>query len=271
MRRGYTRSTGSRWMKPAKSVQVAVIGGSGLTALDSFLQLDSHELETPYGPTSAPVIEGILADRPIFFIARHGVNHTLAPHKINYRANLWALNQLGVRQIVSTNAVGGIREGLDAQSIVIPDQLIDYTFKREHSFCADESDNIPHVDFTFPFCNILRRRIINAANSLGMDIASSGVYGCTEGPRLETAAEILRLEKDGCDLVGMTCMPEAVLARELDISYVSVCLVVNKAAGKSEELISMKEIETCLDEGMKKVFELLQAVIPSLAHLDKSY
>ncbi|PCJ17963.1 MAG: 5'-methylthioadenosine phosphorylase [Gammaproteobacteria bacterium] len=253
-------------MNQDTEVQVAVIGGSGLTALDSFLEVATHQVDTPYGATSAPIVEGILADKRIYFLARHGSNHTLAPHKINYRANLWALHQLGVRQIVSTNAVGGITAGYDAQAIVVPDQLIDYTYKREHSFCGDESFNIPHIDFTHPFCNVLRGRIINAANSLDLDIVASGVYGCTEGPRLESAAEIVRLERDGCDLVGMTCMPEASLARELDMSYASICLVVNKAAGKSDELISMKEIEAILNDSMSKVFELLQAIVPTLAH-----
>lgn len=255
-------------MNQRKDIRVAVIGGTGLTELDSFLQVASHELDTPYGNTSTAIIEGILADRPIYFLARHGANHTIAPHKINYRANLWALHRLGVRQIVSTNAVGGIGDSYGSQVIALPLQLIDYTFKREHSFCADTSDNIPHIDFTHPFCNQLRGRIINAANSLNMDVVSTGVYGCTEGPRLETAAEILRMERDGCDVVGMTCMPEAALARELDIAYASICLVVNKAAGKSDQLISMNEIEENLDGGMKKVFRLLQAAIPSLAQRD---
>lgn len=246
--------------------KLAIVGGTGVTRLESFTEVQRYEVETPYGKASAPILGGTLYEKPVFFLARHGLEHQYPPHLINYRANLWALNKLGVDNIISTNAVGGISQGADSELVVIPDQIIDYTYKRETSFAA--VGEFLHVDFSYPFCQHLRGLLINAAQSMAVNMRPTAVYGCTEGPRLETAAEIKRMENDGCDVVGMTCMPEAALARELNISYASICLVVNPAAGKSSQQISMAEIEKVLSSGMKSVYKILEQAVSSFADFE---
>ncbi len=252
------------------SKNFAVIGGTGLTRLNDFAVLEQHCIDTPYGKTSANIIEGVFKTNAqsqdygrqgehCYFLARHGHPHRIPPHKINYRANIWALQQLGVNNIVAVNAVGGIHVGLDAGSLCIPDQIIDYTYRRETSFFDGAEDiGMPrHIDFTEPFSPALRNKILSAGASLSLNVADRACYACVEGPRLETAAEINRLEKDGCDIVGMTGMPEAALARELGIDYASLCLVVNKAAGRGSDVITIEAIEQTLKEGMGKVYSIL--------------
>ena len=235
---------------------VAIIGGTGL---NNFQQGEhTGERQTPYGETSADIIVSTQVGRPLAFLARHGSPHRIPPHKINYRANLWALKQLGVEQIIAVNAVGGIRSELSAGSIVIPDQLIDYSYGREHTFSDGGGAALEHVDFSYPFSESLRQPLLAAAEQLGMPVFGSAVYASVQGPRLETAAEIDRLEKDGCDIVGMTAMPEAALAREMAIDYASVCLVVNPAAGRSDTLITMEDIHRVIDAGMIRVRRLLE-------------
>ncbi len=234
----------------------AIIGGSGLTELDSLTISHEKEIPTPYGMPSAPCIFGELSGQKIIFLARHGNPHRIAPHKINYRANLWALKEAGAEQVIAVAAVGGITPQMPPAKIAIPEQIIDYSYGREHTYFAEDSDAVQHIDFTAPYDENLRQQLINSAS--GLVIEKSGVYACTQGPRLETAAEIIRLERDGCDLVGMTGMPEAVLARELEIPYACCAVVANWAAGKAAGEISMDEIMHNLEQGMADTKQLLQ-------------
>lgn len=237
---------------------IGLIGGSGLEQWQADAQLQT--LSTPYGAPSAPIESWQTALHSIHFLARHGKPHHLPPHLINYRANITALQQLGCTQIYAINAVGGIHpDMLDAPHIVIPDQVIDYTHGREHSF--SDLNHVEHCEFGEPFNAKLRDNLIAAAGVIGMPISTQGVYGCTQGPRLETAAEIRRLQQDGCDLVGMTLMPEATLARELGIAYASICLVVNPAAGLSDQPISLEQIHQALSQGMQGVKRLLETCL----------
>jgi 5'-deoxy-5'-methylthioadenosine phosphorylase len=241
--------------------KLAFIGGTGLTQLEGLAISKREAIKTPYGNPSADFVVGEFNQQPVVFLARHGNPHTIAPHKINYRANIWALKQLGVQDIVAVAAVGGITEAMVPAHIAIPDQIIDYTHSREHTFFGDENYPVTHIDFTFPYNPDLRSRLLKAAYLAGIAVSETGTYGCTQGPRLETIAEISRMERDGCDLVGMTGMPEAALAKELGMNYASVSVVANWAAGKSEGEITMAEIEENLHNGMKNTAKLLQAFI----------
>ncbi|NOR69769.1 MAG: S-methyl-5'-thioinosine phosphorylase, partial [Methylomarinum sp.] len=212
---------------------------------------------------SAEFIQGNINGKDVIFLARHGTPHTLPPHKINYRANIWGLKQLGVTEIIAVASVGGITSAMKPAHIALPDQIIDYSYGREHTFFADDLEAVTHIDFTFPYTPSLRQRLITAANKVNQIISTTGTYGCMQGPRLESAAEITRMERDGCDLVGMTGMPEAALAKELDINYACLAVVANWAAGKSEGEITMAEIEHHLKKGMSDVTQLLTAFISS--------
>jgi 5'-methylthioinosine phosphorylase len=241
---------------------LAIIGGTGLTSLQG-LDIDREEtVTTPYGQPSAPLIHGRYAGREVIFLARHGNPHVIPPHKVNYRANIRALKDAGVDKIIGVNAAGGITAAMSPSRIAVPDQIIDYTRERAHTYFEDDQDAVIHVDFTRPYSDSLRRRILAAAAD--MNIVDRGTYGATQGPRLESAAEILRMERDGCDLVGMTGMPEAALARELNLDYASICMVVNWAAGKSDEDITMELIENNLRLGIGQVHALLAAVIEQI-------
>lgn len=247
-----------------KANKIAIIGGTGLTELSGPEIIQQAVVETPLGATSGVVTEGRWQEREILFLARHGHPHSVAPHKINYRANLLALQQMGTKAIIAVNAVGGIHAQMDSGKIVIPHQVIDYTWGRESTFFDGDFKPLDHIDFSHPYDETLRQRLISAAEQCELDVCDFGVYAATQGPRLESIAEINRLEKDGCDLVGMTGMPEAVLARELNIPYASLCLVVNPAAGKSEHEITMDDIRAVLDGGMEQVRQMLATVLPTL-------
>jgi len=192
----------------------AIIGGSGLSQIESLSNIETKLFQTPYGPPSSACVLGELQEQQVIFLSRHGDPHKIAPHKINYRANLWALKEAGTDQIIAIAAVGGITPEMKPAGIAIPDQIIDYSYGREHSYFAEDSDSVQHIDFSYPYNNALRQKLIASAQSLKLNVQQQGVYGCTQGPRLETAAEILRMQHDGCNLVGMTGMPEAALARE---------------------------------------------------------
>lgn len=239
----------------------AVIGGTGLTQLDGLVLTAAQALDTPYGAPSAAVLRGTYADAPVLFLARHGHPHHLAPHRINYRANLWALKELGAEAIIAVNAVGGIHPAMGTGHFCVPHQLIDYTSGRAHSFYDDESQPVQHVEFAEPYDATLRAALCAALAAEGCAYSSRGVYGCTQGPRLETAAEIARMQRDGCDLVGMTGMPEAGLARELGLPYACLSLVVNPAAGLSTTPITMADIEQALHAGMGQVRATLARVL----------
>jgi 5'-methylthioadenosine phosphorylase/5'-methylthioinosine phosphorylase len=239
---------------------LAVIGGSGFQRLGGLVVTETRHMDTPFGPVSAPIMRGHLVERPMLFLARHGEGQRLPPHRINYRANLWALHACGAELIVGLAAVGGITPRFGPRSFAIPDQIIDYTYGREHSFHDGESHPVQHIDFTEPYCRHLRGLLLRACEVAGVGAEASATYGATQGPRLETRAEIARMERDGCDLVGMTGMPEAALARELGMRYASLAFVVNWAAGKAEGVITMTEIETHIAHCTHQVEHILKAL-----------
>ncbi|RLT88800.1 MULTISPECIES: S-methyl-5'-thioinosine phosphorylase [unclassified Ketobacter] len=238
---------------------IAIVGGTGLTELQGLELTDTRTLETEYGVPSAALEFGRFGQQPVVFLARHGKGHTVPPHQVNYRANIQALKQVGVEKIIAVNAVGGINPQMGAESLVIPDQIIDYTWGREFTF-ADQG-NVLHVDFSYPYSEPLRQSLLTAAAELGLAVHDGGVYGATQGPRLETAAEVDRLERDGCDIVGMTGMPEASLAREAELEYACLSLVVNMAAGRSEGIITMDDIELAIKNGMGNVRAILAQLL----------
>lgn len=240
--------------------KLAIIGGTGLTSLKN-LQLEQREVvHTPYGEPSGPLVHGKLGETDVVFLPRHGSGHTIPPHRINYRANLWALKEQGVTQVIAVNAVGGIRADMGPGTLVVPNQIIDYTCGRSNTYFEDGLESVVHIDFTAPYCQELRTILIDSAQSAGVEVIDGGTYAATQGPRLETAAEIQRLQRDGCDLVGMTGMPEAALARELELCYAAFAVVANWGAGKVEGEITMEAIEACLGEGMQKVRSSLEQV-----------
>ncbi len=243
-------------MSPMK-VKAAIIAGSGLLAMPGLDIDETLHLDTPWGDPSGPLYHGRLNGVEILFMTRHGDAHSIPPHKVNYRANIAALNQAGATHLLAYNAVGGICADCDAGSLVVADQIIDYTWGREHTYSDGEQEGVEHIEFTSPYDEALRQVLIAAADSAGITILSQGVYGATQGPRLESAAEIIRMERDGCDLVGMTGMPEAALAREKALPYASLSLVVNAAAGKAGGLITMAEIEQILSERIPVVCDIL--------------
>lgn len=239
----------------------AIIGGSGLTQLEDLDLKHTQSIDTPYGQPSAEVLCGQYAGREVLFLARHGHPHRIPPHQVNYRANLWALKQAGAEAVLAVNAVGGIHPAMGSGHLCVAHQLIDYTWGRAHTFFEGELEHVTHVDLSHPYDEALRDRLIAALQQLGYPHSSHGVYGATQGPRLETAAEIARLERDGCDIVGMTGMPEAALARELELPYACLALVVNPAAGKASGVITMAEIEAELARGIDKVRAVLGRVL----------
>ena len=236
---------------------IAIIGGSGLSKLPGLEIINKIDMDTPWGKPSAPITVTKFHGIEVLFLPRHGNPHTIPPHKVNYRANLWALHENNISEIIAVNAVGGITETMTPCRIVIPDQLIDYTHSRPDSFHEENLSEVKHIDFTQPYSDSLRQQLIDAAAISELDIVSTGTYAVTQGPRLETTAEVIRLEKDGNDIVGMTSMPEASLARELEIDYACCGLVVNWAAGKSDEIITMEIIENNLREGMGQIQTLI--------------
>ncbi len=240
---------------------LAIIGGTGLNQIQGLEIIGTQAVKTPFGNPSADYVFGKLHGKKLVFLSRHGNPHSIAPHNINYRANLWGLKELGVTRIIAVAAVGGISKKMSPAHLAIPDQIIDYSYGRAHTFFAEAGEAVQHIDFTYPYSQPLRAGLINAAASLNLSISPIATYGCTQGPRLETAAEIQRMERDGCDLVGMTGMPEAALARELNLSYATIAVVANWAAGKAEGEITMSEIERHLSKGMANAIELLQAFI----------
>jgi 5'-methylthioinosine phosphorylase len=244
---------------------LAIIGGTGLTRLKN-LQIERREvMHTPYGEPSGALTFGTLCGKDVVFLARHGYAHTIPPHMVNYRANLWALKQAGIERIIAVCAVGGIHADLQPAGIVIPDQIIDYTWSRHHTFFETDLSSVTHIDFTEPYCSAMRELLLESVRKAGIDARAGGTYGASQGPRLETAAEIDRMERDGCDIVGMTGMPEAALARELELCYAVCAVNVNAAAGRGDGPIEMSEIEQNLKTGMSKVRAILEQAITATA------
>lgn len=236
---------------------IAIIGGTGLASFPGLKILRKEVVRTPFGPPSGLITFGDYCGKKIIFLPRHGSRHTIPPHMVNYRANIWALRDKQVKHIVAVTAIGGIHSEISPTRIVIPDQIIDYTYGREHTYFEKDLSQVKHIDFSQPYDQQLREYLIEASELANVNAFHGGVYGATQGPRLETAAEVSKLERDGCDVVGMTGMPEAALARELEIGYAHCAMSVNWAAGRSEDLITLDSIRQCAEVGMEKVRTLL--------------
>jgi 5'-methylthioadenosine phosphorylase len=242
---------------------IAVIGGSGLTQLANLEITRRQIVRTPYGEPAGPLTFGRIGDREIVFLARHGYGHTLAPHEVNYRANLWAIHAQKVTHVIAIATVGGITENLGAGTIAVPDQIIDYTWGRPSTFFEGAEQPVTHIDFTYPYSDALRALAIDSAKDAGVPVVGGGTYAAVQGPRLETKAEIDRLERDGATMVGMTGMPEAALARELGLQYVHLCVVVNPAAGRgsSARTVSFDDIGRVIEETMGKVRKIVARMV----------
>lgn len=242
---------------------LAVIGGSGLSQLANLEITRRKAVRTPYGEPSGALTFGRLRGRDLVFLARHGYGHTVAPHEVNYRANMWALKEQQVEAVVSVASVGGIRRDLGPGMLVVPTQIIDYTWGRPSTYFEGAGTAVTHIDFTEPYTEALRRRILDAAKACGEPVVDGGVYAATQGPRLESAAEINRLERDGADVVGMTGMPEASLARELGLHYAAIAVSANYAAGRSDSAhaIALDRIEAVLAEAMGRVRRIIEQLV----------
>lgn len=242
---------------------LGIIGGSSFNRLAALEDIRRIAAVTPYGTPSAPLQQGQLRRRAVAFLPRHGERHQLPPHRINYRANLWALREAGVSQIVAVATVGGIGAAFAPGMLVLPDQIIDYSWGRASTFFDGEDGVVKHIDFTQPYDATLRARLLEAAQTAGETVHAGGVYAVTQGPRLESAAEIQRLARDGADLVGMTGMPEAALARELDLPYATLALVVNAAAGtgSSARFIDLDAAEALAQAALLRVVRILETVV----------
>lgn len=242
---------------------LAIIGGSGLTTLSNLDVSHREVVRTPYGEASGALVFGQICGQPAVFLPRHGYGHTIPPHKVNYRANMWALNHHKVSGIISVASVGSIRSDLHPGDIVLPHQIIDYTWGRNSTFFDGNGTPVNHIDFTDPYDPELRRRILEAGEQLSIDVKVGAVYAATQGPRLETAAEINRLERDGADVVGMTGMPEAALARELGTPYAAINVVANHAAGRGSSTngIHFESLEPVLQEAMGRVKAIIEKLV----------
>lgn len=239
---------------------VAIIGGSGLSKLGNMEVTQRRVARTPYGEPSGALTFGRIRGREVVFLARHGYGHTIAPHEVNYRANIWALKDAGAECVVSVVSVGGIRADIEPGMLMLPNQVIDYTWGRSSTYFEGAGVPVNHIDFTEPYSRGVRKRILQAAKDCGEAILDGGVYAATQGPRLETAAEITRLERDGADIVGMTGMPEAGLAREVSLDYASIAVVANYAAGRgdSKSAVPLDKIGEILDEAMGRVRRIIE-------------
>lgn len=245
-----------------EDISLAVIGGTGVYRLPGLQWQRAHELSTRYGKPSGPVRTARIGSANVAFLARHGEGHALPPHQINYRANLQALHDLGAKRVLAINTVGGIGPDYGPRVLAVPDQIIDYTWGRISTLCEEPGSPVLHVDFGDPYTECLRLDLLTACKNAGVGVVAGGCYGATQGPRLETKAEIARLRRDGCDLVGMTGMPEAGLARELGLGYASLCVVANWAAG-----CDPADAEITLEEVLANVESVSGHLLPILERL----
>lgn len=254
-------------LKTTEQARLGLIGGTGLlnaTQLGADDDSRPAVITTPFGDPSSGLQQFELGGMQVHFLARHGRPHRIPPHRVNYRANLWALHSDGVSRVLAVNAVGSTREDLPAGSLVVPDQLIDYTWGRDHTYSDSAEVPLQHVEFAEPYAGPLRQSLLQAADAAGVHVVKRGCYAATQGPRLETAAEVQRLRNDGADLIGMTGMPEAGLARELGMDYASLSIVANLGAGIGDP-ISIEEINSNLETGLKQVAQLLEQLCEQLA------
>lgn len=244
---------------------LAIIGGTGLTRMEGLTVTRREMVKTPYGAPSCPLVFGQLGGRDVAFLARHGSTHRIPPHCINYCANIWALHSVGIKKIIAVGAVGGIRKDSSAVgTIVIPDQIIDYTYGRESTFFDGGNDPVEHIDFSYPYDENLRQALIDGAEATeGQVVVKDGTYGVTQGPRLETAAEIRRMANDGCSIVGMTGMPEAALAAELGLAYACCAVVVNPAAGNNDQKVDTGALPAAIHDAMKNAVKVLDHTLSS--------
>ena len=242
---------------------LAIIGGRGLTQLANLKITHQQVMRTPYGEPSGAFMFGTLDQHEVIFLARHGYGHTIPPHLVNYRANLWVLREQGVSNIISVATVGGIRADLEPGVIVVPDQIIDFTHGRDATFFEGRDKPFSNVDFTQPYSASLRTRILRAAREAGQPCVDGGVYAATQGPRLDSIAEINRYERDGADMVGMTGMPETALAKELDLNYAIIAVVANYAAGRGTSLtgINVESVNATASAAMERVRSILEHVV----------
>ena len=240
--------------------RIAIIAGTGFRALNIPDAAQPIEASTPFGQPSGPILRWMSLGHEVLFLARHGLDGSVPPHKVNYRANLWAIHQAQAQYVLAVNTVGGIASDAEPGMLVIPDQLVDYTWGRPQTFFDGDKDTLRHIEFTLPYCESFRQRLIKLAGDLKLQFLATGTHAVTQGPRLETAAEINRLKRDGCDLVGMTGMPEAALARELELSYACCAVVVNRAAGTGDVGV-YAEIDQYLDQGMDQVSRLVSGFL----------
>ncbi|MFN3565763.1 MAG: S-methyl-5'-thioinosine phosphorylase [Burkholderiaceae bacterium] len=241
----------------------AIIGGSGLAKLSPLQNTRRQVMRTPYGEPSGAMTFGTLAGREVVFLARHGYGHTIAPHEINYRANIWALKDLAVSGVIAVATCGGVRDDLGPGKLVVPDQIIDYTHSRKSTFFEGTDSPVTHVDFTQPYSARMRRLLLDAAAACGETVVDGATYACTQGPRLETAAEIERIARDGGDIVGMTGMPEAALAREAGLDYAALGVVVNHAAGRgdSKTEIKLEDLDHAMSATIVRAVRILEEAV----------
>jgi len=242
---------------------LAIIGGRGLTQLANLKITHQQVMRTPYGEPSGAFMFGTLDQHEVIFLARHGYGHTIPPHLVNYRANLWVLREQGVKSIISVATVGGIRSDLKPGVIVVPDQIIDYTHGRDATFFEGRDKPYSNADFTLPYSDKLRSRILRSAKSARQPCVDGGVYAATQGPRLDSIAEVNRYERDGADMVGMTGMPETALAKELELDYATIAVVANYAAGRgdSKKGINVESVNATANEAMDRVRSVLECVV----------
>jgi len=242
---------------------LAIIGGSGLTELASLEITHRQVMRTPYGEPSGAFLFGTLNQHEVIFLARHGFGHTIPSHLVNYRANLWALREQGVNNVISITTVGGIRADLTPGTIAVPDQIIDYTHGRDATFYDTRDTPYSNANFTLPYSTELRGRILRSAGIVQQPCVDNGVYAATQGPRLDSIAEINRYERDGADMVGMTGMPETALAMELGLNYAIIAVVVNHAAGRGDNKqgVNMEQVNTIANMAMERVRSILECVV----------
>lgn len=241
---------------------IALIGGTGLTKMEGLTVTRREMVKTPYGAPSSPLVFGELNGTPVAFLARHGSTHRIPPHRVNYCANIWALNSVGIKRVIAVGAVGGISEECSVGAIVVPDQIVDYTTGRQNTYFDGGEEPVEHIDFSYPYNETLRQALIKGAKASDqVTVVESGVYGATQGPRLETAAEIRRMANDGCTIVGMTGMPEAALAAELGLAYACLGVVINAAAGNNGKAIDTAELPAAITSAMENARQVLELTL----------